>query len=124
MASPAMRLAILAACADTFYVLIDGFHFEPRCVDEFSKRRATLALRQPALSRKLADKLRAWDSLREQGSCIRWLTNGKIWGAGADTLFVSAFHGHLNPELSADGPCGGWRRPADSKTSNWTRANL
>ena len=47
MASPAMRLAILAACADTFYVLIDGLHFEPRCVDEFSKRRATLALRQP-----------------------------------------------------------------------------
>jgi hypothetical protein len=49
MASPAMRLAILAACAGTFYVLIDGLHFEPRCVDEFSKRRATLALRQPAL---------------------------------------------------------------------------
>jgi len=48
MASPAMRIAILAACADTFYVLIDGLHFEPRCVDEFSKRRATLALRQPA----------------------------------------------------------------------------
>jgi hypothetical protein len=43
-----MRIAILAACADTFYVLIDGLHFEPRCVDEFSKRRATLALRQPA----------------------------------------------------------------------------
>ena len=44
-----MRLAILGACADTFYVLIDGLHFEPRCVDEFSKRRATLALRQPAV---------------------------------------------------------------------------
>jgi hypothetical protein len=29
MASTAMRLAILAACADTFYVLIDGRHFEP-----------------------------------------------------------------------------------------------
>ena len=43
-----MRIAILAACADTFYVLIDGLHFEPRCVDEFSKRWATLALRQPA----------------------------------------------------------------------------
>ena len=43
-----MRLAILVACADTFFVLIDGLHFEPRCVDEFSKRRATLALRQPA----------------------------------------------------------------------------
>jgi hypothetical protein len=48
MANPAMRIAILAACADTFYVLIDGLHFEPRGVDEFSKRRATLALRQPA----------------------------------------------------------------------------
>ena len=48
MANPAMRIAILAACADTFYVLIDGLHFEPRCVDEFSKRRAMLALRQPA----------------------------------------------------------------------------
>ena len=44
-----MRFAILAACADTFYVLIDGLHFEPRCVDEFSKRRVTLALRQPAM---------------------------------------------------------------------------
>jgi hypothetical protein len=49
MASPAMRIAILAACADTFYVLIDGLHFEPRCVDEFSKRSATLALHQPAM---------------------------------------------------------------------------
>jgi hypothetical protein len=49
MASPAMRLAILVACADTFFVLIDGLHFEPRCVDEFSKRRATLALGQPAV---------------------------------------------------------------------------
>ena len=45
-----MRLAMSGACADTFYVLIDGLHFEPRCVDEFSKRRAALALRQPALS--------------------------------------------------------------------------
>jgi hypothetical protein len=45
-----MRRAILAARADTFDVLIDGLHFEPRCVDEFSKRRATLALRQPAES--------------------------------------------------------------------------
>ncbi len=43
-----MRLAILDAYADTFYVLIDGLHFEPRRVDEFLKRRATLALRQPA----------------------------------------------------------------------------
>ena len=43
-----MRLAMLGACTDTFYVLIDGLHFEPRCVDKFSKRRATLALRQPA----------------------------------------------------------------------------
>ena len=49
MASPAMRLAIIAACADAFYVLIDELHFEPRYVDEFSKRRATLALRQPAI---------------------------------------------------------------------------
>ena len=39
-----------AACTGTFYVLIDGLHFEPRCVDEFSERRATLALRQPANS--------------------------------------------------------------------------
>ena len=46
-----MRLAILAACYDTFYVLIDGLHFEPRCVDEFSKRRAGLALRQPAVQK-------------------------------------------------------------------------
>ena len=44
MASPAMRLAMLGACTDTFYVLIDGLHFEPRCVDKFSKRRAELAL--------------------------------------------------------------------------------
>ena len=29
MASPAMRLAILAACAVTFSVLIDGRHFAP-----------------------------------------------------------------------------------------------
>jgi len=29
MASTAMRLAIFAACADAFYVLIDGRHFEP-----------------------------------------------------------------------------------------------
>ncbi len=43
-----MRLAILAACADTFSVLIDGLYFEPHRVDEFSKRRASLALRQPA----------------------------------------------------------------------------
>ena len=49
-ASPAMRIVILAACADTFYVLIDGLHFEPRCVDGFSKRRAMLALRQPAMA--------------------------------------------------------------------------
>ena len=39
---------ILAACADTFHVIIDGLHFEPRCVDQIWKRRATLALRQPA----------------------------------------------------------------------------
>jgi len=29
MASTAMRLAILAACADTFYVLIGWRHFKP-----------------------------------------------------------------------------------------------
>ena len=29
MASTAMRLAILAACVDIFYVLIDGRYFEP-----------------------------------------------------------------------------------------------
>ncbi len=29
MASTAMRLVILAACADTFCVLIDGRHFKP-----------------------------------------------------------------------------------------------
>jgi len=29
MAGTAIRLAILAACADTFYVLIDGRHFKP-----------------------------------------------------------------------------------------------
>jgi hypothetical protein len=38
MASPAKRLAILAACADTSDVLIDRLDFVPRCVDEFSKR--------------------------------------------------------------------------------------
>jgi len=47
-----MRLTILAACADTFFVFIDGLHFEPRCVDEFSKRRAALALRQPTDNRR------------------------------------------------------------------------
>jgi hypothetical protein len=52
-----MRIAILAARADTFYVLIDGLHFEPRCVDEFSKRRATLALRQPGPAGKSHDVL-------------------------------------------------------------------
>jgi hypothetical protein len=29
MASAAMRIAILAACADAFYVLVGGLHFEP-----------------------------------------------------------------------------------------------
>jgi hypothetical protein len=29
MASTAMRLAILAARADAFYLLIDGHHFKP-----------------------------------------------------------------------------------------------
>jgi hypothetical protein len=29
MASTALRLAILAACVDIFYVLIDGSNFEP-----------------------------------------------------------------------------------------------
>ena len=38
-----MRLAILAACTDTFYALIDELRFEPRCVDELPKRGATLA---------------------------------------------------------------------------------
>jgi hypothetical protein len=45
---PSHAPRILAACAATFCVLIDGLHFEPRCVDQFWKRRATLALRQPA----------------------------------------------------------------------------
>ncbi len=49
MASPSVRLAILGACVDTFQVLIDGLHFEPRWIDEFSKRRVTPALRQPVL---------------------------------------------------------------------------
>ena len=48
MASTAMRLAILAVCAETFCVLIDGRRFEARGLDHFWKRRAALALRQPA----------------------------------------------------------------------------
>ena len=47
MASPALRLQILAAGAGTFPGLIEGRHFEPRCLDNFSKRRAAFALRQP-----------------------------------------------------------------------------
>jgi len=47
MASTAMRLAILAACADAFQVLIDGRHFGLRRLDHFSKRKAAIALRQP-----------------------------------------------------------------------------
>jgi hypothetical protein len=43
MASTAMRLAILAACADIFDLLLDGRHFHPRYLDHFSKRRAALA---------------------------------------------------------------------------------
>jgi hypothetical protein len=41
-----MRLAILAACADVFLMLIEGLHFEARCVDAFSKCRVKRALRQ------------------------------------------------------------------------------
>ena len=49
-----MRHAILGAFADTFDVLVDGLHFEPRSVDEFSKRRPELALRQPAVTLRSA----------------------------------------------------------------------
>jgi hypothetical protein len=48
MASPAMRVAILATRTDTFGVLIDEAYFEPRCVDEFSKHGNILALPQSA----------------------------------------------------------------------------
>jgi len=50
MASIALRLQILAAGAGTFPGLIDGRHFEPRCLANVSKRRAALALRQPAVA--------------------------------------------------------------------------
>ena len=63
MASTAMRLAILYACTDTFCVLIAGDHFEPRSLDHFSKRRAALALRQPA-------KSSARDDIRGKATCF------------------------------------------------------
>ena len=49
MASPALRLQILAAGAGAFPGLIDARHYEPRGLDNFSKCRAVLALRQPAM---------------------------------------------------------------------------
>jgi hypothetical protein len=42
----------------------------------------------------------------DEGLLIRLRRECGAQGAGADTLFVSAFHGHLNSEVSADGPCG------------------
>ena len=44
-----MRLATLAACADTFFALTADFISISRCIKQFSRRRAALALmRQPA----------------------------------------------------------------------------
>jgi len=51
MATRAMRLATPAACADTFSALIAEFISISHCVEQFSKRRAALALRQPAVFR-------------------------------------------------------------------------
>jgi hypothetical protein len=76
-----MRLANLAACADTFSVLIDGLHFKPRRGDEFSKRKATLALRQPPeLPHRLPGEREEGEGSCGEGSC----RNGEIT-ANADS---------------------------------------
>ena len=80
---PAMRTAILAACTDTSYVFIDGLHFEPRQVDEFSKRRATLDPNRAVLSlaltcrpRKAAEDCRSAPAHRPIALCV--LKNGPL----------------------------------------------